>query len=284
MTGVRLISIPLLLGLILDLLRVGLAPLPIPSFVLHGVATERVPQDFWTLSPQSLDTFLDYLHGSGRRSLDEAGVQKALAGALPRDEAAIAVLLTIDDGHPSALTIVAPALEKRGFVGHFFVMTGARTPHLDEAEVRKLGERHVIGDHTATHRSLLPGPREAPEAYAKALESEIPGSKKALETTLGRPVTAFAYPRGESDPHVEETVRRAGFTLAYTTEPGYLEPGTSPLAIPRYQLSHDTPIAWIQDHVESPERQRDQRLMLEGALALILALYLLVPDRSKCLH
>lgn len=281
MTRVRLFSIPLLLLILADLLRVGLAPLPIPVFVFHAVATERAPNDFWTLSPASLEAFLDHLQRSGRRALDEAGVRRALEGGLTRDEAATAVVITIDDGHPSALSHVAPALEKRGWKGHFFVMTAPPTPHLDEAGVRELASRHEVGGHSATHRSLLPGPREPPAAYQAALEAEVTASKKALDGVLGHPVAAFAYPRGETDARVEDEVRRAGYTLAYTTEPGYLEPGTPPLAIPRYQLNHDTPLAWVEDHMGVPRRLRDHHLLLEGCLAFVLFLYLLVPDRSK---
>jgi peptidoglycan/xylan/chitin deacetylase (PgdA/CDA1 family) len=160
-------------------------------------------------------------------------------------------------------------------------MTEPRTPHLDAACIRQLAQRHEIGGHSATHRSLLAGPREPAEAYRAALEAEIPASKSALEATLARPVTAFAYPRGETDARVEDEVRRAGFALAYTTEPGYLESGTAALAIPRYQLNHNTPLSWVQDHMDIPRAQRDHQLLLEGSLAMMLLLYQVLPDRSK---
>lgn len=88
-----------------------------------------------------------------------------------------------------------------------------------------------IGAHSVTHPILSRCTPE--EAYR-----EISESREKLESLIGGPVKAFAYPNGLSGqdfwPEHIEMVRRAGFTTALTTCRGAAAGDCSVLQLPRF--------------------------------------------------
>jgi peptidoglycan/xylan/chitin deacetylase (PgdA/CDA1 family) len=86
-----------------------------------------------------------------------------------------------------------------------------------------------VGGHSRTHPILSAlAPEQARE--------EIDGSRKDLETMLGRPVLDFAYPNGRFTDFNETTcklVLDAGYRCAVTTEPGTVRRGDDRLALRR---------------------------------------------------
>jgi peptidoglycan/xylan/chitin deacetylase (PgdA/CDA1 family) len=84
----------------------------------------------------------------------------------------------------------------------------------------------TIGAHSRTHPDLR-------ALGSGDLESEVRGSKEDLEDLLGKPVASFAYPTGLISERVVAAVAAAGFTSAVTTRPGWWQPATAALRIPR---------------------------------------------------
>ena len=62
---------------------------------------------------------------------------------------------------------------------------------------------------------------------------EVRASKAWLEDCLGRPVDAFAYPKGAHDEVVRRLVADAGFRVALTTREAVLEGPLDWLRVPR---------------------------------------------------
>ena len=83
-----------------------------------------------------------------------------------------------------------------------------RTLNWEELEAMHRGGI-TIGSHTKSHVSL---PTESAEDVAEELE----GSRQALESRLGEPITHFAYPGGQFTAPVVDAVARAGYRFAYT--------------------------------------------------------------------
>lgn len=149
----------------------------------------------------------------------------AIAGAAAARPATLAeldggaarpLLITFDDGGVSACTHAAPALERRGWRGHFFVTTGrVGTPaFLSREQVVELDRRgHVVGSHSATHPA-----RMARCGYDEMLR-EWRSSAEALSEILGRPVTAASVPGGYYSRRVAEAAAESGFTHLFTSEP-----------------------------------------------------------------
>jgi peptidoglycan/xylan/chitin deacetylase (PgdA/CDA1 family)/glycosyltransferase involved in cell wall biosynthesis len=70
-----------------------------------------------------------------------------------------------------------------------------------------------VGSHTISH-PLLPG------LAANEIQHELEGSKSELESRLGTSVLAFAYPNGDWNPEVRHLVEKAGYSCAFSTQPG----------------------------------------------------------------
>ncbi|HEV3467914.1 MAG TPA: polysaccharide deacetylase family protein [Pyrinomonadaceae bacterium] len=130
--------------------------------------------------------------------------------------AARPLLLTFDDGGVSAYTHAAPALERRGWRGHFFVTTGrVGTPgFLSREQILDLDRRgHVVGSHSATHPA-----RMARCGYEEVLR-EWRSSAAFLSDILGRAVTAASVPGGYYSRRVAEAADEAGIRHLFTSEP-----------------------------------------------------------------
>jgi len=94
---------------------------------------------------------------------------------------------------------------------------------------RMIQHPFTIGAHSRTHPILSALDPERATA-------EIDGSRKDLETMLGRPVLDFAYPNGRFPDLSDATCRlvaEAGYRCAVTTEPGMVRRGDDRLALRR---------------------------------------------------
>jgi hypothetical protein len=61
-------------------------------------------------------------------------------------------------------------------------------------------------------------------------------SRSELTRRLQTPIESFAYPNGDYSPESIASVRDAGYSLAFTTDSGYAQPGADPLRIPRVNI------------------------------------------------
>ena len=139
----------------------------------------------------------------------------ALVTGLDLDRPGRHLLLTFDDGGKSAL-LVADELSRRGWRGHFFIVTGrvGNRTFLDWSEVRYLRQcGHVVGSHSHTHPDIF---RELSPARMRE-EWRISGS--LLAERLGEPCVAASVPGGEISPAVLQSVAEVGMKFLFTVEP-----------------------------------------------------------------
>jgi peptidoglycan/xylan/chitin deacetylase (PgdA/CDA1 family) len=195
-----------------------------PPLVLayHGLG--RYPRQ---LDPSNLmvdpDRFTAQIRSLRRRGYRfmplSAFVQHLDRGEPPAGVCAV----TFDDGTVDNLAVVEPLLAELDLPATVFACPGLLgTAHFSmepEAKVRLMDGEQLctlarsrfveIGSHTNTHADLSQATAE--EAYR-----EMASSKLALEDLLGRPITAFAYPKcGYSTP-CPDAARRAGYDVAVT--------------------------------------------------------------------
>jgi peptidoglycan/xylan/chitin deacetylase (PgdA/CDA1 family) len=125
-------------------------------------------------------------------------------------------VLTFDDGGISALEAIAPALERRGWRGHFFMTTGwlGAPGFLGRDALRELLARgHVIGSHSQTH------PLAMASLSHEELRREWRDSSETLADILGtRPVVA-SIPGGAYSRLVAASAAEAGIRMLFTSEP-----------------------------------------------------------------
>ncbi len=209
----------------------------VPVLTYHRVAPQSaVGLPDLKVEPANFVAELSTLQRDGYHTISQAQLFDALykGAALPRKP----VMITVDDGYIDDVTRILPALRRFHMIATFFVITGRMSEpgFLDAGQIRELDRAGMdVGDHTAHHvdlRLLTPG----------QLRLETSGSRRVLERVLGHPVYFFAYPFGAFNATVLEAVRRAGFTMAYTTAGGITESTTAPLAMPRVHVGRsETP-------------------------------------------
>jgi peptidoglycan/xylan/chitin deacetylase (PgdA/CDA1 family) len=123
--------------------------------------------------------------------------------------------LTFDDGGASALAIAA-SLERRGWRGHFFVVTAriGASGFLDANGVRELVARgHSVGSHSHTHPGYMGRLSRA------ELAQEWRRSRDALSELIGAPARTAAVPGGFLSRALIEEAAAAGYEMLMTSTP-----------------------------------------------------------------
>ncbi len=126
------------------------------------------------------------------------------------------VTIGFDDGGVSALTIIAPEFEQRGWPAHFFITTDyIGTPgFLTEDQIRELHSRgHVIGSHSCSHPNPMAG------CSSEQLADEWSRSIARLSEIVGEQVTVGSIPGGAYSKEVARQAAAAGITWLFTSEP-----------------------------------------------------------------
>ena len=106
------------------------------------------------------------------------------------------------------------------------------TPNADYAamnweQAREMDAENLrVESHTVTHPILT-------NITQTQLDYELQTSKKRLENVLGRKVEHFCYPNGSFDAQIQNSVERAGYKSAVTTDYGFNERDTNQYALNR---------------------------------------------------
>ena len=211
----------------------------------------NIPRDPFCVTEADFDRQIAHLAAAGTAvSLDDLlAFVEGGRKELPRD----AVLVTIDDGFRSTMTIAHEVLRKYGVPAVAFVtpslvdageaargarIAGGPEPYLTWDELRRIADEGMaIGSHSWTHRSM--GSFSLDEAAEEARRS-----REALERQLRRPVLAYAYPYGTRADYSAEIAKRvadAGYKVAFTSQHGPVRPardlsGLDALMLPRIKI------------------------------------------------
>ena len=217
-----------------------LAGEPIRVLMLHAISEPQTDDEAsYYLSPNKFHRLLEELRSAGYECADPRKVEYSDAQWSSRE-----FVLTFDDGYEDFYTEVFPKMAEYGMKPLVFLVAdriGAynRWDHerwlckkklLNLDQIRELQRYGVrFGSHTLTHLSL-------PTLSAIDLRRELAESKLRLEDLLGREVTAFAYPYGETNRRVRAAVIEAGYKVAFTTAEG-LNIWQDPFALRRIDIN-----------------------------------------------
>jgi peptidoglycan/xylan/chitin deacetylase (PgdA/CDA1 family) len=150
-----------------------------------------------------------------------------------------AIVVTIDDGWRSTYTEVFPEMKRYGFPFTVFIypqIIGQTSHALNWKQIKEMSEAGVdIESHSLSHPFLTRRRHtELDErTYKGWLERELIDSKRMLEHATGKPVLFLAYPFGDYDHFLVDSVGRAGYDAALTCEAGKVRRGSNPLRMRR---------------------------------------------------
>lgn len=157
------------------------------------------------------------------------------------------VAITFDDAFENIIVNAVPVLKEHGFPAGIFVpvdnlgqkarweipenysdkdvivMTKEQIEELDK-------EGFEIFSHTFSHPILT-------DIDDDRLQAELIESKKALEGIVGHKVIGISYPHGAYDTRVYTAVKKAGYMLGFTIDPGIIDRATDCLEIGRVSVS-----------------------------------------------
>lgn len=143
------------------------------------------------------------------------------------------LVLTFDDGYDDNYIYAKPILDKFGFKGTFFIISGkiGQAEYMNEDQIKELSKNHEIGSHSYSHPSMV----RLSDYY---LERELKNSKDDLQALTGQEVISFCYPAGKYDDKVVEKLEEYGYKIAVTTEASTGSVAIDNLfLVPRYRIA-----------------------------------------------
>lgn len=159
------------------------------------------------------DTFekmLRYFAENGYHSVHAADL---LHTSLPQNP----IVLTFDDGYVDFYTTAWPLLQKYHLTASEAIISGRMDgkQYMTPAQVKEINQNGIeILSHTVHHADLAKDPNQ---------QSEIEESKKFLENLLGKKIQGLVYPSGKYNAETIRMLKKAGYSLAFTTKPGFAD-------------------------------------------------------------
>jgi len=205
-------------------------------------------RDPWCVAPHAFDEQMRWL-AEQRLAVSLEDVLRFARGELELADGS--VLVTMDDGYSSVLSVAAPILRRHGIPSVVYIVTeaignpdagrGAGEAFLTWEQVTDLSANGMeIGSHGHTHRSMASlHPRDARE--------EGRHSKQLIEAHLGKEVTSYAYPFGmrrDESPETAKILAECGYSSVFISQHGTVRPGANPLRLPRIKVEAGEPL-WM---------------------------------------
>ena len=141
------------------------------------------------------------------------------------------VVITIDDGHPSLLSLAKPILIKYNIKATSFSMTKNVKKNINSTPHNTPYIEYQSHTHDM-HRRDRQGKGVFISTDYKTAYNDLIKSKKILNSA-----DAFAYPFGHYNNHAVKVLKAAGFKLAFTTEYAKVRPKMNRYKLPRIRIS-----------------------------------------------
>lgn len=158
------------------------------------------------------------------------------------------ITLSFDDGWQCIYDNALPILEEADIKSTHYIVSSylhrEQFPHYMNLEhVKDLEQKgHEIGCHSVSHKHLISEP-------AYVVESEVYNSQKFLKEQ-GLTIETFAYPYGEYNNDIVDTVKRAGFIGARSIIEGYNVQDTNPFLLTCQRVMVTTTVSQVKEWVE----------------------------------
>lgn len=218
----------------------GVQGVPILCYHRVGPGSSKM-----TISSARFEAQLDWLASNGYTVVTLDDVAAFMAGQAPLPDKAVAI--TFDDGYESVHRHAFPALRKRGmpatlFVYSDFIGAGEALGWKQMDEMLRTGLIEIQA-HSKSHRNLAERlPAESEAAYRARIDHELRHPRATIEKALGASgarVRHFAYPYGDANEAVLDAMRRNGYELGLTVNPGVNPFYAAPMMLKRVMIYGD---------------------------------------------
>ncbi len=186
----------------------------LPILMYHSISRPGGASDKLSVTPEAFARQVKYLSDKGYNviALAEAVAYIRDKRRPPRKTVAI----TIDDGYENNFASAYPALKMYDVPATIFIITGkvGSEGFMTWDEIKEISRSGVVDieSHTRSHKWLT-GLDDG------ALKDELEGSKRILESRLGKRVDYLCYPMGGYDERVASVAMAAGYKAAFGTKP-----------------------------------------------------------------
>lgn len=253
---IRLVS---LLVVLMSLLWSAETPKKVPVLCYHRFGAEVV--DSMTIKTSAFTEQMEWLKANGYTviPLDTAvGYLQGRVKSIP----AKSVVITVDDGHKSVYTDLAPIVKKYKIPVTLFIYPSAISnakyamtwDQVRELETTKLFH---VESHTYWHPNFNHEKKKlSSEEYAKFVDKQLGGAKKKLEEKTGHEIKYLAWVFGIYDDALLVDAKRAGYAAAFTIDRKHASSGDNPMALGRYMVISKHTIKDFERMVNGSEEKK----------------------------
>ena len=156
------------------------------------------------------------------------------------------VVITVDDGHKTVFTELAPLVKKYDIPVTLFIYPSAiSNPHAPYAmtwdQLKQLQQtgHFDLQSHTFWHPNFKREKKKLPAAeYQKLVDTQLGKAKAVLEKHFGTKVDVLAWPFGIYDDELEKAAQKAGYVVAFSIDRRFASKSEKIMAQPRYLMSN----------------------------------------------
>ncbi len=235
----------------------------VPILLYHHILSESENKNFkdnsCVVSLENFEQQMKYLYDNGFHTVTLQELEDFLYnGKLLPDKS---VVITFDDGYYSNIIRAYPILKKYSFRAVIFMISSTTrdnqkgfNPDLLEFIAKDSMEDYKdvfeYASHTYDLHESENGDDKSPTKLVKATTEQIQEDfSKSFEYVNNH--KAFAYPRGQYNETIIETLKKIGIKMAMTTKEGYVVKAQNPLELNRFIIYRNTPFSNFKSIVDS---------------------------------
>jgi len=166
---------------------------------------------------------MQYLKDNDYRVIPMTDMYKFISGEeeLPKK----AVIITIDDGYRSTYEIAYPILKEFDLPATLFLYTdfAGAGDAIKWSHARKMAASGLIDiqPHSKSHPNMsLSKTSESNSAYRKRILEEVDNPTRKIKKYVKNPLHTFAYPYGDTNKMIINHLKKTGYDLGVTVQPG----------------------------------------------------------------
>lgn len=229
----------LMVAVIVSSLWGAAAPKKVPVLCYHRFGVEVA--DSMTIKNSAFAEQLAWLKTNGYTVISLESAMQYMQGKI-KSIPAKSVVITVDDGHKSVYSDMAPIVKKYKIPVTLFIYPSAISnakyamnwEQLRELETTKLFR---VESHTYWHPNFKKEKKKlSPDEYAKFVDKQLGGAKKKLEEKMGHEIKYLAWVFGIYDDGLLNDAKKTGYAMAFTIDRRHASSSNNIMAQGRYMV------------------------------------------------